>query len=167
MPDTLGLEFVHRSQLDMGPGSFHYIAVKTFRSQADRGEAQVLEALIEHRHFRDDYVGYGSYKRDSGDRHGPYHLDRISIDSFRPVNEGFAEKLVRAYADRFELPADQEDALERTVMTPIRCATALYRLRNLEEDAHHESGHILDDFHELVALNRRNGDAALIILCGD
>lgn len=167
MGDPECLQFLARTQVNMGPDSNHYIATKVFHGSVGLDDTDALAALIAHRQFRDDYVGLGSWRHDSLDKHGPYDLARISAHSFRPIQKARAIQLVRAYTARFRLSDDEGAALEDAVLAPVLSATSIYRLRRLGQAAQHDLAYILDGFHELVALDERTGKATLIILCGD
>jgi hypothetical protein len=147
--------------------AFRWVDVKRFRlPRQAQSDTQVLDALIRHGHFRDDYAGGGVDP--GGTRHGPYWLDRVSVDAYELVDETTATYALHAWAGQYgELPQALKVALERDVHSLVRAATSRYRLKALGEGALHDWGGVHGEFHELVMINRGTSSLALIVTADD
>lgn len=147
--------------------AFRWVDLKRFRlSRTAWSDAQILEALIRHDQFRDDYAGGGVDP--VGTRHGPYWLDRISVDAYEPVDETTATRVLHGWASQYgELPGTLKATLERDVYPLVRAATSRYRLKALGAYALHDWGGVHGEFHELVVIDRAISSSALIVAADD
>lgn len=147
--------------------AFRWVDVKRFcLSPSEQSDTQVLDALIEHGHFRDDYAGGGVDP--IGTRHGPYWLDRVSVDAYELVDETTTTCALDVWAGQYgKLPQALKVALERNVHSLLRAATSRYRLKDLGEDSLHDWGGVHGEFHELVVIDRSTGSLALIVAADD
>ena len=131
-----------------------------------QSDMQILDALIRHDHFRDDYAGGGV--EPEGTRHGPYWLDRISADGYELIDETTATYVLDAWAGLYgELPHALKAALERDVHSLVRAATSRYRLKALGEGALHDWGGVHLEFHEFAVIDRATSSVALIVAADD
>lgn len=150
------------------PGhAFRWVDLKRFRlPRPARSDTHILDALIRHDHFRDDYAGGGVDP--VGTRHGPYWLDRISADAYEPVDETTAAYTLDLWTGQYgELPRALKVALERDVHALVRGATSRYRLKDLGKGALHDWGGVHGEFYELVVIDRTTGSLALIVAADD
>ena len=148
----------------LAPAGHHFIAsangnhqwidvtLFTFPSETDDGEA--LKALIAHELYGDNHAG--GEPGDDPTRHGPYWRDRITADSFEPVDATAAERQLRAWTK-----AD----LEQEVYEPLKAARTVYRLRDLDDTAVHDWGWVLWDFQEFVLVE--DGTLRLVVAAVD
>jgi hypothetical protein len=129
-------------------------------------DQRLLDALIRHAQFRDDYAGGGVDPM--GILHGSYWLDRITTEAYEPVTETTAIGVLDSWARQYgELPRLLGEALEREVYALVRAARGRHRLRALGETAFHDWGWVHGDFHELVVVDRDAGSLALIVAADD
>ncbi|GAA2097847.1 hypothetical protein [Actinomadura alba] len=129
-------------------------------------DAQLLGALIRHDQFRDDYAGGGVDP--TGMRHGPYWLDRITVNAYEPLDEATALNILHVWVSQYgELPQTLELTLERDVHALVRAATSRYRLKVLGEDSLHDWGGVHGEFHELALIDRDTHSLALIVAADD
>jgi hypothetical protein len=147
--------------------AFRWVDLKRFcLPRTARSDTQILDALIRHVQFRDDYAGGGVDP--VGTRHGPYWLDRISVDAYELVDETRATCVLHVWASQYgELSQTLKVALERDVHSLVRAATSRYRLMALGEDALHDWGGVHCEFHELVVIDRSTNSLALIVAADD
>ena len=147
--------------------AFRWVDLKRFcLPRPAQSDTQILDALIGHDHFRDDYAGGGVDR--VGTRHGPYWLDRISADAYEPVDETTATYLLDFWAGQYgELPQALKVALDRDVHALVRAATSRYCLKALGEGALHDWGGVHGEFHELVVIDRTTSSLALIVAADD
>ena len=162
-----GLELVDRRTLHLGDGSYHWVKVKTFRLTDPADDASVLQTLIEDPRYGDHYATDEAHTTFGLDIHGPYRRDCVTTDKFLPITRRSAKELVGGYVDRYEIPAETRPILERFVVQPIGESTSLYELPDLGKEAHHDWGWVLDDFRELVILQRDSETLRLVVLAGD
>jgi hypothetical protein len=147
--------------------AYRWVDLKRFCLARPAGsDMQILDALIRHDHFRDDYAGGGV--EPEGTRHGPYWLDRISAHAYELIDETAATYVLDAWAGQYgELPHALKAALERDVHSVVHAATSRYRLKALGEGALHDWGGVHLEFHELVVIDRRTSTLALIVAADD
>lgn len=157
------LNFHVECLLHMGRGWFHWISAKSYTAPHPIDAAEVLRLLIADQTFRDTYTG------DNGHPpvHAIYEIDAISVDSYEPITKDQALTTIDAYCARFEMPQEETGGLQRSVMQPIRNASDIFRIRDLGDTARHEAGWILDDYDEIIALNRQTGSTTMIVMGGD
>lgn len=167
--DYRGQAFINfRDFFGLSPDhAYRWVDLKRFALPSTAwSDTQLLDALIGHDEFRDDYAGGGVDP--VGVRHGPYWLNRISVEAYEPVDEMTAANIVRVWASQYgELPQRLEATLERDVHALVRAATSRYRLTVLGEDALHDWGGVHTEFHELVVIDRDTDTAALIVAADD
>lgn len=146
---------------------FRWVDLKRFRlPPVAASDERLVNALIRHDQFRDDYAGGGVDP--GGVRHGPYWLDRVTGDAYEPVDERTAIDELHVWARQYgDLPPTLDATLERDVYPPVRAATSRYRLKALGEDAHHDWGFVHDEFHELVVIDRDSTSMALLVAADD
>jgi hypothetical protein len=157
-----------RDSFRRSPGhAFRWVDLKRFSLHGPvQSDTQILNALVGHVYFRDDYAGGGVDP--VGTRHGPYWLDRISADAYEPVDETTATYILESWAGQYgELPRALKAALGRNVHSLVRAATSRYRLKALGEAALHDWGGVHGEFHELVVIDRTSGTLALIVAADD
>jgi hypothetical protein len=156
-----------------GDHGYRWVDLKHFgfsSGSSDDGDAsddrRLLAALIADVRFRDDYAGGGV--EPAGTRHGPYWLDRVSVDAYRPVDEATADGILCGWACRYgTVPGALRDRLEREVHALVRAATGRYLLRDLGESEFHDWGGVHGEFHELVLVDRTARTLTLIVAADD
>jgi hypothetical protein len=146
---------------------FRWVDLKKFcLPRTARSDTQILDALIRHDRFRDDYAGGGVDP--IGTRHGPYWLDRISVDAYELVDKTTATYALDVWASLYgELPQTLKATLERGVHALVRAATSRYSLKDLGESAFHDWGGVHGEFHELVVIDRDTSSLTLIVAADD
>jgi hypothetical protein len=95
------------------------------------------------------------HHQDHHSLHGPYRLECISADSFRPARPAVVHALVQASADAATNDAPSlhvQQELDRRVYPPIE-TDSLWELPDLRPDAEHDWGWVVgrDAFYEYVA----------------
>ncbi|WP_433202627.1 hypothetical protein ACQP00_32685 [Dactylosporangium sp. CS-047395] len=126
----------------------------------------VLAFLIGHRLYGTGYAG-GEPGGDPG-RHGRYKRECITVESFEPVAADAAERWLRGWSVQWApLAAAISEGLEREVYAPLRAAGRVFRLRELGDQAVHDAGWLLTEFHELVLLDRAAGALVLVVAAED
>ena len=156
-------DFIH----DGRHHAYRWVDVKKFQLlDTPCDDERLLESLIGHEWFRDDYAGGGVDS--AGARHGPYWLDRVTVPAYEPVDERTALAGLRTWADHNGmLPPPLRYALDREVYAQVRAATSRYRLKDLGETAWHDWGGVHGEFHELVLIGRQTGSLVLIVAADD
>jgi hypothetical protein len=152
---------------DSSSHGYRWVDLKRFGlPSADQGHVQLLDALISHDQFRDDYAGGGVDP--VGTRHGSYWLDHITAEAYEPVNESTATGILSTWARQYgDLPQLLADTLEREIYALVRAATSRYRLKDLGKAAFHNWGGVHGEFHELVLVDRVAATLALIVAADD
>jgi hypothetical protein len=147
--------------------AYRWVDLKRFRLPLMTwSDEQLLNALIRHDQFRDDYAGGGVDP--VGVRHGPYWLDRITDDAYEPVDETIAIDVLHVWASQYgDLPQSLDETLERDLYALVRAATSRYRLKTLGEGALHDWGGVHGEFHELVVIDRDANSLALMVAADD
>lgn len=148
-----------------------WIDVKHFALRpADAAPEDALAALVAHVRYRDNYATATSQDEDSVELHGPYWLRCLSVESYRhvSVDEGRVAitRFAALYCDEIERKA-QYGIVDESVLPIFAGATECLMLRQLGEDAIHEWGWVLDDFTEIVVLDRDQGRLTLIVAAED
>ncbi|MFF5287154.1 hypothetical protein [Streptomyces sp. NPDC012756] len=145
---------------------YRWVHMKRFRLSAGApDDRNLLTALLAHPEFRDTYDGAGVW---SEPRHGQWWADRITPDTYLPVDDATATGVIRSWAAAgVGVPADLADRLQEAVYTPIHQATSRYVLGDLPDDAHHDYGPLHVEFHELVLVDRRTGVLTLLVAADD
>lgn len=146
---------------------FRWIDIKRFRIPGvPPTDDELLRALLGHRQFADGYNGAGADP--DGRAHGPYRVDRITVDVYETVSAAEAIAVINRWALALgNLPESLAAALESDLYTPIRRADSLYRLTELPQDAHHDLGFIHTEFHELVVIDRAAATLSLVVAADD
>lgn len=154
-----------------GRGAFDWIDVKRFALEPpDLPGADALALLIGHDRFRDTYATATSHDEDGGELHGPYRLRCIEPASYERVDGETGLRILSTFARK---RSTDEDVATREAVVIARVAPLLdaaddcYRLRDLGQDAAHDFGFILDDFTELVVVDRSAGRLAVIAAAED
>lgn len=163
---SIPIEFVGNASVLLDRPTLAWFDAKRFQVAPGSSDAQVLDALIRHPYYRDTYVTPNAHLDDEP-VHGPYLHEHISVASYRPLSVARAERMVRAYAARHGLPRERAFTFEQRILGPIRSATSAYRLPVLGDEARYAFGWILEDFHEVVAIDARSGDVTLLVMAID
>ncbi|MFS8100009.1 hypothetical protein LFM09_23050 [Lentzea alba] len=147
----------------LAPAGHHLITLANYqrvdvtRFQHDAtDDRSALAALIEHELYGHNHAG--GEPGDDPTRHGPYWRDRITVDSFEPVDAAAAERQLRRWANGTA-------ELDREVYGPLRVAKSVYRLRELADHAVHDWGWVLWDFQEFVLAG--DGTLTLVVAAVD
>lgn len=169
MRNEQALTYERRIFLPFTDHSFRWVDLKLFvLPDEDDDEARTLGLLLAHPSYRDHYASSDSHEQPTENIHGPYWLDRLSIDSFEVVNEETAIDTFRRWSEQFsEVPDSLRQDLDEFVYPLLRDATSRYRLKNLRADSEHEWGWVLGEFLELVLLNRSQRRLALLVASDD
>ena len=148
--------------------SRQWVSIKLFAVEAGTGDDDVLASLIRHLRYRDSYAA--SEFTDAKTIHGPYWLNAIRPDVFKPISASDAEALIRTWAE-YTVPLTDDDraAMEREVYPRIADATSRYQLPDLRDTAQHDWGQTVgvDGFHEFVLIDRRIDVVALVVASDD
>lgn len=163
--DSPFVNFRHFHFPDGKGHGYRWVSVKRFRLPVGTADdRELLAALIAHPEFRDTYDGAGVW----GARHGQWWSDRITPETYLPVDEAGAVERVRAWATAgVPLPTALSERLREAVYDPVRRATSRYLLGPLPEDAQHDYGPIHIEFHELVLIDRAVGVLSLVVAADD
>ncbi|WP_433043062.1 hypothetical protein [Dactylosporangium sp. CS-033363] len=125
-----------------------------------------LDLLIRHAWYGTSYTG-GEPGGDP-ERHGRYKRECITAESFDPIEPDPAERWLRGWSVQWApLAAAIAEGLERDVYAPMRAADRVFRLRELGDQAVHDAGWLLTEFHELVLLDRTAGALLLVVAAED
>ncbi|MER6124745.1 hypothetical protein ABT173_19280 [Streptomyces sp. NPDC001795] len=145
---------------------YRWVHLKRFHlPSAVSEDRDLLAALIAHPEFRDTYDGSGLWLEP---RHGQWWSDRITPDTYEPIDEQAALETVRKWATAgVVLPRALEARLHETVYTPIHRATSRYALGDLPEEAQHDYGPVHFEFHELVLIDHSIGILTLLVAADD
>ncbi|MFF0559329.1 hypothetical protein [Streptomyces sp. NPDC004266] len=164
--DSLFINFRDFAFPDGRGHGYRWVDMKRFHLPPDTpDDGHLLIALLAHPEFRDTYDGAGLWLEP---RHGQWWADRISPDTYLPVDEVTATVVISSWAaDGVGVPADLDERLQEAVYTPIRRATSRYVLGGLPEEAHHDYGPIHGEFHELVLVDRPEGVLTLLVAADD
>ncbi|MET9492379.1 hypothetical protein [Nocardia sp. NPDC006630] len=150
-------------------GTYHWARLQTFRIDSARPVSELLTALVAHPRYRDHFAtafeGQGIHTL-----HGPYRVECIAADTFRPISSTSARILLQDWADNAGVPVSREIQAELdTQVFPLLEAPELLQLPDLRPDAQHDWGWVVgvDGFHELVAIDQADRVLTLIVAADD
>jgi hypothetical protein len=146
---------------------FRWIDLKHFDVLTSTpSDVDLVNAVIQHPQFRDDYAGGGVIPE--GTRHGHYWLRHITTQAYEPVDPPTMIATIASWAHQYgSVPQPLQAILDIEISEGIRQATARYRLKDLGEDAHHDWGRVHQDFHEVITINRISNALTLIVAADD
>lgn len=144
-----------------------WVDIKRFGLRSPSADdATLLQALVRHEQFRDDYAGGGVVA--DGTRHGPYWLECVTPRSFEPIDAPATVDVLRMWADQYgDVPESLQASLDAEVFGRIRRATSRYRLKDLGRGAFHDWGGVHGDFHEFVLIDRTALGLSLVVAADD
>ena len=140
------------------PGPGPWVDIKVFR-YADPPEDPVIAVahLLAHPEYRDDYCSPENTSA-GGPRHGPYWADRMTAGDFTLMALADCEETLHAWVQGLysgDLPATErqqvDSVLRRCIALMAQADHRLY-LRQMRDEAEHDWGWVLGDFHEFVLL---------------
>ncbi|WKX23157.1 MULTISPECIES: hypothetical protein [unclassified Streptomyces] len=146
---------------------FRWVDIKQFRfPAASMDDTELLDALIEHGQFRDDYAGGGVLPE--GTRHGPYWLRLITPGLYALVSQERAVQIVQEWVEPlWDASTELETNLQREVFDRLAAADGIYYLSELGDEATHDWERVHEHFHEFVLINRAAGQLALVVAADD
>lgn len=152
-------------------GTYHWVSLKWFGIDSDQSDRMLLEALVAHWQYHDHYAGVPVADQIHHRLHGPYRLECISAETFRPAHAAAAQALVQAWAvaaTSKELSPRIRRDLDQRVYAALD-TDSLFQLPDLRPDAEHEWGWVVGRraFHEFVAINRADRTMILIVAADD
>jgi hypothetical protein len=160
--------FINFRDFDFGEGShgYRWVDAKRFQLSSEvLDDRDVLVALIAHPQFRDTYDGAGVQ---DWPRHGQWWLDRITPDSYEPVDAHTAVDVFRSWANQHGgAPESLASRLREEIYTPIHRATSRYLLGQLPKDAFHDYGPIHIGYYELILIDRPATTLTLLVAADD
>lgn len=144
-----------------------WINIKKFDILVHTAEDQeILAALIDNEHFRDDYIGGGVDP--DGTRHGPFWTGRISPSSYEQQDHHSVADILNAWLAKCGmLPSALVRAVDDRVIGPVIHATSVYVLRKLDAAAINDYGFIHTEFHEIVLIDRSRNSLLLVVAADD
>lgn len=164
-----GEQLVYEREIFINPAvTRQWVSIKVFALSASVDDRTALALLIDNMRYRDSYAGTGD--KDMVTIHGPYWLSAITPDTFVIADPDAADTLIRTWAEYYApWPEADREAMGLEVDRRIAAATAIYELPNIRATAQHDWGEVVgtDGFHEFVAINRDNGELALIVASDD
>lgn len=162
--------FEHARLVHMDRGTRQWVSVKVFRIDPGASTPELLAALLAHRQYRDHYAGGLPEEQGEHRMHGPYRLECITLDSFRPIETEGAVATVRGWAAAGKpVSAGTQRDLDMLVY-PALATPELYELSDLHSTAEHDWGWVvghLAGFHELIAIDRIRCSLALLVASDD
>src|SRR2546422_11717634 len=90
--------FDHEQMVHLDKGTYHWVSIKQFRIDSTQSDRTLLDALVAHGQYHDHYAGGDAADQDHHSWHGPYRLEYISADTFRPVRPTVTQALLQAWA---------------------------------------------------------------------
>lgn len=154
-----------------GPGQ-PWIDTKVFRPVSDAPIAvpQAVQALLAHPEYRDHYCSPENVSA-GGELHGPYWADRILASDFIELSSSECESVLLTWSGRWgDDPSGEPTAKAHHVieaaLTLIHGAAHRRYLRDLRDEAEHDWGFVLGDFHEFVLLSP-DGSINLVVASDD
>ena len=142
-----------------------WIDVKHFGFTGDQSDQQLLSALVSHHQFRDGYIGSGPRDQPV---HGPYWLVAVTCERYELIESSAGIESLDEFCrlgDR-NPPRSLAEDIDSVVRRRIKRSTALFRLPPLE-NAQHDSGWVLGEFRELVAICRERREVSLVVMGSD
>lgn len=162
------IEFLGSEILFLYDGSYRWLRLHRFGCDPDASDGALLQALLQHVRYQDMYIQSEDTWTPSGDRHGPYWLDRLSVECFEPVDVAEAKTSLHRWAEAYD---GREGRGFETIMQSgrriIERASSTWRLRDLRESAQHDLGSILDEYLEMVAVERPDERLTLMVASAD
>jgi hypothetical protein len=143
--------------------SYRWINLKHFAFEVGVPDEAVLNELFAHRQFADGYIGGGP---GAAAIHGPYQLTAITPGNYRSIRPDEATAWLDDFCALFDSPptgplASDIDAVARQ---RLRQSDSVLRLDTLGKAAQHESGWVLHEFRELIAIRRDAGELTLLVM---
>ncbi len=162
-----GLDFDHEETLPLDRGKYQWISIKRFRFDPALSDRELLEALVTHTEYHDDYAGNGSVNEEP--IHGPYKLALITADTFRPGERETAQALLEHWANKLQPEPPESAAHINDSVLALFDTGEVYELPDLRATSQHEWGWVvgLTGFHEYVVIDRRAAVLALIVASDD
>jgi hypothetical protein len=160
---------------------YHFINAVTFGIVGVADDAALLAALLGHARYDDAYEGPSGVGQG---RHGPYLLDTLSPESFRPCNLDVVRSQVDLWLMSATLPLDPDPRdpenrvlapdpaagamLDELVFAPLVSSVARYQLvlPQLAEAPEWRIGRG-DGFHEFVVVGPGRRELTLLVLTDD
>jgi hypothetical protein len=125
----------------------------------------MLEALLEHPAYRDDFAS------PEGETelpiHGPYRLDAVTADAFAPISLADAEGILTTWLHDTGVRPEDFDPKLMHVFERIRAADIRFYLGDLGEASQHDWGWVvgMTGFHEFVLVGP--GEQVNMIVASD
>lgn len=148
-------------------GTYAWVSIRRFRvADVEEDDRALLDALIAHPEYRDDYAGGGADP--TNEIHGPYRLGAITPETFEVSSSDEARRVIQEWADEDEPQSLQTQDRLRQIVYPLLRGT-IYRLPDLRAHAEHEWGWVvgLRGFHEFVVIDRGDRTLALVVASDD
>lgn len=116
----------------------------------------ILQALLKHKSYRQGYISpYDPNGPDEGPIHGPYSLDKLSVDNYKQVSwQDFTSTLNHwiTHPD-YSTPSDEDKQRLFSYLSSIQQGdVVVFKLEQSRDNAEHELGWILFEFEEFVIL---------------
>jgi len=165
------ITYDHEQMVHLDEGTYHWVSLKQFHIDPTLSDTELLDALVAHWAYHDHYAGQDAADQDHHSLHGPYRLECISADAFRPARAAIAEALVQAWAEEATAgpPSEPVQKLLDEKVYPLLGVSSLLELPNLRPDAEHDWGWVVgrNAFHEYVEIDRPRQSLTLIVAADD
>ena len=150
-----------------GNPSWQWLSLKEFRiHDPDASDQQILLAIMGAEEFRDDYIGASIDP--TSDHHGPYWLDHITPVSYTLTSADSTKEILTKWMSNCGIiPSSLRLEIDKKIFQPIRSASSLYVLNDLDQFAINEFGFIHTEFHEVISIDRDKQSVKLIVAADD
>jgi hypothetical protein len=169
VPEAMpSVEFVAGEILFLDDGSYRWLRLQHFQCDPRSSDAALPSALLSHVRYQDSYTTADANWSPTGDTHGPYRLDRLTVDSFASIDATTETDYLRRWAEDYDgREGEGFETIIRGANDVIGDATSLWHLAEPRDSAQHEWGWILGDFREIVAINRSKDRLTLMVASAD
>jgi hypothetical protein len=128
----------------------------------------LIAALIAHVRYQDHYATDHAHWEPTGNLHGPYRLEHVTVERFELVDSLGARTEILLWAEADDGGDGRGfSTLLEVAEAVIGSATSLWRLPDMRDHAQHDWGEVLGDFHEVVAIDRTSSTLTLMVLTAD
>jgi hypothetical protein len=153
----------------LGPGR-GYVAFVEFSWEGEsRGTTDVLNALLSHPRYADDFLTQDSERNSIPDTHGPYQLGRLAPHNFVPTSVGEAVGKLRRFVNAAKPDVGSEAA--GRVLAEIdeleRRNGQAFELSGESPPPRHELGWIIKQFLEFVLIRTESRGVLLVVAVVD
>jgi hypothetical protein len=162
------------THVHLADGMYSFCVLLRYAFDGQPSAAELIEAVLSHPRYDDMFIS--RWAAPCGDVHGPYRLETLTVQGFRPCSAAAAlEALMKWPATNLSPWVSKELMLSQEIVAAwasplIIGADEIYRLSVPREGNEHDCGWISGfaaGFHEFIAIDRSNAILTVIVATDD